>query len=244
MGHADLDHGAARGLQLDEQLGREEGALGLEVDALEDVAPEQLAGAVDVGDAEAEEDPVGQSIRPGIDRPDERVGALDAIARDDIGSVRRGVSRGQSTEVRDAELAVAVREGHELVARRAEAGPQRRPVAAVHRVVHGPNDAGVCRGQLVGDDLGPVPRSVVDDDDLERLGEGRKDPERLLDESRDVGLLVVGREEVGEPRHARRRSARRVGSGRCLRGRRDRRHSPASRRATTRVRNVASSPSR
>jgi hypothetical protein len=53
-------------------------------------------------------------------------------------------------------------------------------------------------GQLVGDGCCPVLRAVVDDDDLELLGEGRQGGEGLLDEAAQVGLLVVRREEVGE----------------------------------------------
>jgi hypothetical protein len=54
VGHADLLDPPPAGAQLDEQLGREEGAAGFDVDALEGLAPEELAGAVDVPDPEAE----------------------------------------------------------------------------------------------------------------------------------------------------------------------------------------------
>ena len=67
---ADLDDRAAGGAQLDDHLGREEGAAGFDAQAFERLAAEELAGAVDVGDLEAEEDPVGQSVRARVERPD------------------------------------------------------------------------------------------------------------------------------------------------------------------------------
>ena len=73
--HADLDDRAARRPQLDQQLGREERAARLDADALERLAPEELAGAVDVGDAQAEEDPVGEPVGARVERPDERIRA-------------------------------------------------------------------------------------------------------------------------------------------------------------------------
>ena len=83
-----------------------------------------------------------------------------------------------------------------------EARTQRGAVAQVGRVVDGADDAGVGGGQRVGDGRGGVARAVIDGDDLERVGEGRQRLERLLDEALEVGLLVVGREEVGQARDA------------------------------------------
>ena len=50
-------------------------------DALERLAAEELAGAVDVAHPEAEEDPVGQLVRPRVDDADHRVRPLDPVAR-------------------------------------------------------------------------------------------------------------------------------------------------------------------
>ena len=75
----------------------------------------------------------------------QRVGALDAVAGDDVRGVGLGQAGGQPAEVLDPELAVAVGERDELVAGRAEARPQGRPVAEVGRVVDGPHDAGMAR---------------------------------------------------------------------------------------------------
>ena len=70
--HPDLGDPRPRGLELDEQLGREERAVALDGQAAQGVAAEELAGAVDVGDLEPEEDPVGQAITAGVEGPDQR----------------------------------------------------------------------------------------------------------------------------------------------------------------------------
>ena len=67
--------------------------------ALQRLAAEELAGAVDVGDPEAEEDPVGQAVRARVEGADERVGALDPEADDDVGlvgSASRSIRRPRS----------------------------------------------------------------------------------------------------------------------------------------------------
>jgi hypothetical protein len=77
-------------------------------------------------------------------------------------------------------------------------------------VVDRSDDARVAVGQLVGDRRCAVVRTIVDDEDLERLGEDRERLEGFVDEALEVGLLVVGREEVrelgdaGRPAHAER----------------------------------------
>ena len=65
--------------------------------------------------------------------------------------------------------------------------------------------SGVARGQGVSDRRRRVLRAVVDGDDLERVGQGRQRLERLADESLEVRLFVVGREEVGQARDSGRR---------------------------------------
>ena len=77
MRDADLDDRAASRSQLDEQLGREKRTVRLDVDVLERLAPEELAGTIDIGDPEPEEDPVGQAIGTRVERPDEGIRALD-----------------------------------------------------------------------------------------------------------------------------------------------------------------------
>jgi hypothetical protein len=223
----DLDDRAARCPQLDEQLGREERTVRLDVDVLERLASEELAGAIDVGDLEAEEDPIGEAIRTGVQGPDERIRASDPVADDHIGVIGCRKPFGQPPEVLDAELAVAIGEGHELVAGRREPGPQRGAVAEVGRVVDGAHDARVGGGQLIGEGLGPIARAIVDGDDLERLGDAREAVEGFGDEPLDVGLLVVGRKEVRQARD----------SGRC-----GARHGAASRLRITRASMLGSNP--
>src|SRR5207245_5361182 len=57
VGHADLDDRTAALPELDEELGREERAAGFDTDPLERRSPEELARAVDVADAQVEEEP-------------------------------------------------------------------------------------------------------------------------------------------------------------------------------------------
>ena len=66
--HADLGDRAPRGLQLDQQLGREERAARLDPHAARAPRAEELAGAVDVAHPQAEEDPVGKPVGAGVER--------------------------------------------------------------------------------------------------------------------------------------------------------------------------------
>ena len=207
VGDADLGDRSAVLADLDQQLRGEERAARLDPDALERLAPEQLAGAVDVADLEAEEDPVGELVGARVRDPDERVRALDPVADDDVGVVGRRQPLGQPAEVRDLELAVAVGEGKELEPRRLEARAQRAAIAAVDVVVDRPDHARMLGSEPVGDLAGPVPRPVVDGDDLELVGERRERRQRLLHEALEVRLLVVGREEVRQARDPRRCSS-------------------------------------
>jgi hypothetical protein len=116
MRDAHLDDPSAGSPELDQQLGREEGTARCDTDPLERRAAEQLAGAVDIADPEAEPDPVRQPIDPGIERPHERIGSNDAEADDGVGRVRLAESLEQATQVGDAELPIAIGEGDELAA--------------------------------------------------------------------------------------------------------------------------------
>ena len=60
----------------------------------------------------------------------------------------------------------------------------------------GPDGLWMGRGELVRDRPRRVTRAVVDDDDLERLGDRRQCLEGFVDEATQVRLLVVGREEI------------------------------------------------
>ena len=92
-----------------------------------------------------------------------------------------------------------------------------------------PHDVRVGGREPVGDLGRPVGRPVVDGDDLEPLGDPRQGLERLLDQPLEVRLLVVGGEEVREPRHE-------VGGGDARVGRRGGSGHVVSMRPTTRNR--------
>ncbi len=92
------------------------------------------------------------------------------------------------------ELAVAVKEAHQLVTRGPEAAAQSRSVTAIDLMVHG-TYLGMARGELIGQTWRGVLAAVVDGNDLELVGQSRQDLERLGDERLDVLCLVVRREE-------------------------------------------------
>ena len=133
--------------ELDQELRREEGAVGLDADVLERRAPEELAGAVDIGHPQPEEDPVREPVGPRVGGADRGVGPLDPEPDDDIGRVRFGRARGEPPDVRDLELAVAIGERDEVVARGREARAERGAIAQVGRVVDDPHEVGVARSR-------------------------------------------------------------------------------------------------
>ena len=108
VGDPDLDQVPARDTQLDEQLRGEERPARLDGDPREGLAPEQLAGTVDVADPETEPDEVGDPVRPGVEGSNQRVGPLDPEADDRVRMIGRCESLGQPGEVGHAELAVAI----------------------------------------------------------------------------------------------------------------------------------------
>ena len=195
-------------LELDEQLGGHERAARLEADALERRALEELEGAVDVAHAEPVEDVQREAVGTRVGGADERIGALEAVAGDDVGSSGRGHAIEQPGQVGDPELAVAVGEGDEVVARGAQAAAHGRAIALVDLVVHDA-DVWIRRSQAFGNLQRGVAAAVVDGNDLELVRERRQLLERLGDERLDVLGLVVRGKEVGQRRDARLVSARR-----------------------------------
>ena len=131
-----------------------------------------------------------------------RVGTLQAVADHDVGP-RLIQPAQEAPDVGYPELAIAVGEADERVARGSQPGTDGGPVAQVARVMDDPHDVGVRCGEPVGDGPGPVAAAVVDADDLEPVGQRRQRRERLLDEPLDVLGLVVRREEVAQLRDAR-----------------------------------------
>ena len=126
------------------------------------------------------------------------------IAHHDVGLVRLGQAIEQTAQVRNLELAVAISEGDELVARGLEAAAHGRAVAQVGLVVNGA-DARIAGGQAVGNLGRLVAAAVVDGDDLELVRERRQHLERLGHERLDVLRLVVRGKEERQLRDARTR---------------------------------------
>ena len=114
--------------------------------------------------------------------------------------VLRLEARGQAADIGNLELAVAIGERKQLVARRLKPRAQRATVPAVGVVVDHPHNVWVGCGKPICDLACLVTRPVVDGDDLKRLRERGQRLERLGHKGLDVGLLVVGREEVREAR--------------------------------------------
>jgi hypothetical protein len=192
-GLAPVDPPAPRA-QLDQELRREERAAGFNRHALERAPGEQLAGTVDVADLEPEEEPVGEPVGTRVQGSNEGVGASNAVPDDRVGGARLE-PLDKAPEIDDLELAVTVRVRKMVEAGGGEPGPERGTVAEVGRVVDGAN-RWVRRGQRVRQRRRRVPGAIVDDDDLERLGERRQRRQGLSHERLEVGGLVVGREEV------------------------------------------------
>ena len=195
MGDADFADAAAFESELDQEFGGEERASGLDPDRLQRPALEQFAGAVDVVDADAKEDPVGEAVDAGVPAADRRIGPLQAESDHDVRCVGLGHAGRQAADVDHPELTIAVDECDQLEPGGAEAGSQGRSVAQVGGVMDDAEDVRVPPGEVVGDGGRPVFRAVVDRDHFEPVGQGRKGGQRLVDQGFEVGLLVVRREE-------------------------------------------------
>ena len=154
-------------------------------------------------------------VEPRVDRADERVGSADAGSRRRRRAGRpRSMPRREPAEVLHPELAVAVGEGDELVAggaRSRTGAPRRSPGwSGGGRPGRRPDASAASRSAMR---RRRVARAVVDDDDLERLGERGQRLERLVDQRLDVRLLVVGGEEVRQARDAHGSGDGRLGVG-------------------------------
>src|SRR5207249_11594044 len=109
VGHADLSDRATALAELDEELGREERAAGLHTDPLERRSAEELARAVDVADAQAEEQPVRQAVCPRVQRAERRGRAPDPVADHDVRRIRRSGSLAEAAQGRGPGPAAAGR---------------------------------------------------------------------------------------------------------------------------------------
>jgi hypothetical protein len=144
MRHTNLDHRPVERPELDEQLRRQEGTPGRQPDVGEGLAAEELAGAIDIPNLQAEEDPQAGPVDPRVGEPDGWISTLDAIADDDVGECRRGLVDGppdpveQTRQVSDPELPVAVGEADERISRGAEPAAQRSSISLVDAVMDRP----------------------------------------------------------------------------------------------------------
>lgn len=165
--HADLGDARAARDQAREELGGEHRAAGLDLQADQDVAPEELERAVDVAHRDVQQGPDEPVPQVRVQLAHEVVLAIDAVADHDVGVLEGGQ---QVLDLADVELAVAVGEEGVVHRPRGEARPDGGAVAPVHLVPHHA-DARLARGDRRGALEGPVARAVVDHDDLEPLGD-------------------------------------------------------------------------
>src|SRR5207247_5988188 len=101
--HAHLDDARPGALRFAEQLGVDEGAVGPEVEAGDEIAAEQLEGAVEVAHAHAEEGADEETAEePGVEAPEPRIVPAQAIAGDDVGPRRVRQAWGQPAQVEPA----------------------------------------------------------------------------------------------------------------------------------------------
>src|SRR2546425_2290645 len=155
MAHADLPDADPRALERDEQLRREERAVrahAVERDAREDIAAEELEGAVDVAPASAEQDADELVVDPRDEEPAARVGALLTVSHHRVDAV---AGRDESRKIAKIELPVSVGEEDRGLRRREESRTQGAAVPSARPVVDDA-DAAVARGELVRDRAGAV----------------------------------------------------------------------------------------
>ena len=199
MADRHLDDAKAAPADARQELGRDHGPVGLELDAVEGRAAEELEGAVHVAHGQAEEGAHEEVPGGGVQPARERIGARVAVADHHVSAVH---PVDQRRDLGRVELAVAVGEEDVVVARGAEAGANGGAVTPADRMMDDA-DLRMGAGELVRERPGRVPASVVDDDELPALGDRRQDAEHRLRHGQEVRLLVAGREEGREARQRR-----------------------------------------
>src|SRR5262249_42020815 len=125
---------------------------------------------------------------------------------DPIAAVERTRKR---FELLDRRGQIRVHQQDALAARRGDAGPERRTLAAVLRQRDQPNGSVAMRTDVALHDGGRfVSRAVVGDDDVPRLTPAIQEPDRALEGALDARRLVVRRDHDRKTR--RRRCGRRI----------------------------------
>ena len=192
---ADLVDAESLAGQLGRDLGLEAEPILLDLDRLDDLAPEHLVARLHVGQVQ-----VGEHVRqqrqalvadrvPEVQHP-VRPARQEPRAVDDVGDV--GCQRLDEVVVLGrVVLEVGVLDEHELGGGEREAGAQRRALALVVVVEH---DADTLVGHTDEQVAGAVGRAIVDDEDL---GDPRRF-EHALDERHDGRVLVVAGHDDGE----------------------------------------------
>src|SRR5712664_79393 len=132
---AELDHHRPRLARAQQQLGIDEAALALELDALEERPAEELEGEVHVADAQAEEQADEEVVADGVQRAVQTLRrAVEAIAGEEVRLLVLEQPHGprQLPEV-DRQVGVGVED--QILRGRGVTGAQRAPEAAVDGVV-------------------------------------------------------------------------------------------------------------
>lgn len=192
----DADFGDAQSLVFGagEKLGADEGALAAQLDLVDERLGEELEGAVDVADFEAEEGADEDTPAEGVGPADERVGALDSITDGEVAAIEE---IDELVHFGQVELAVAVGEEDPGIARFAQTAGHCAAVAEVGIVVDGA-DAGIGLGERFGDFAGAILAPVVDEDDFEFFGETGGGFDGGARDAFDVGFFVIAGKKDGK----------------------------------------------
>src|SRR6478735_5133866 len=197
--HSELDDLVAELAGPDDQFGVDERALAAQFDVLEDLAPAQLEGEVDVAHPHPEQAADEHVVEERVHRPRRTLaGPVEAVGRHDVGVVVAH-QPDRLADLGHVERQIGVAVQHQVARGRGEAGLHRPTELAVPRVVDG-DDVRVGRGELVGDPAGGVGRGIVDDDHLvvQDLAAPRQRlalDDRRIDGPADVVLFVPHRQE-------------------------------------------------
>ena len=220
---ADLVEGAAAPREPGGDLGIEAEAVLLQLDCLDDLAPEDLVAGLHVGEVEVGEAVGQQGQQPVGDHVPEkqhpvRVAAGEARAVDHVGVVLED-RRDQPRVVGRVVFQVGVLDDDDVAGRRRDASACRSTLAAVVRLEDGAVDA---VGERAAQQLdAAVGRAVVDHDDLKPRHGGAADPGDQLgdrgglveagdDDRKPVALAVDRQAWIHEADEGRRQGGRRT----------------------------------
>src|SRR5262245_11381622 len=187
---AHLDDRGVRPPRPEQELGVDEAALALELDPLEERAPEELEREVDVTEAQPEEGPHERAIGQGVDGAQEPLrGAVEPVGGEDVRVLVLEEVDG-APHLPEVEGKVGVAVEHELLRGERVAAAERASERAVALVARHPHPRVRARERFRP--LGrPVRGRVVHDHDLEVRAELLEGVARRGDRALHVLLLVV-----------------------------------------------------